>query len=116
MEMVTLKNVDQFGLSFPFNRFEYSETTNSMSLELTHIYIKPSHRRRGICSELVQLAIKKAGEARIPLSVVSEPGAHYFFLNVGLKDSRYADIYLAKGAPKYTGLGVFRLTGMIVSS
>ncbi|KAI9745019.1 MAG: hypothetical protein M1818_001297 [Claussenomyces sp. TS43310] len=81
---------------------------------VTHIWLKPSHRRSGIGSQLMRLAMDKAGEARLPLSVSSEPVAHGFFLSLGFKDTKYADIDLTKWAEENSGFGVFRLTGMVL--
>jgi hypothetical protein len=56
-----------------------------------------------------------AGEAGIPLTVFAEPGAREFFSNRGFEDVKSADIDLAKWAPSYSGFGVFRLSGMVMS-
>ncbi|KAF2713410.1 hypothetical protein K504DRAFT_369076 [Pleomassaria siparia CBS 279.74] len=81
-------------------------------LELTHIYIAPSHRRHGLGSRLLQLAISKAEEAGVPLMLASEPEAHGFFVKRGFADRGYVDIDLAKWAEEKSGFGIFRLRGM----
>ena len=82
--------------------------------ELTHIFVKPLHRNNGIGSQLVRLAVERAGEVEIPLTVCSEPGSHDFFLKRGFTDTKFADIDLTKWAPKYSGFGIFRLSGMVI--
>jgi hypothetical protein len=64
----------------------------------------------------MQVAFDKAREEGLPLVVCSEPAAHDFFQVLGFKETNYAEIDLAKLAPKYSGFGVFRLTGMIWES
>jgi N-acetylglutamate synthase-like GNAT family acetyltransferase len=83
---------------------------------VTFIFIKPTHRRSGIGSQLVQLAVEKAKDAGIPLHVTTEPDAHEFFLSQGFKDTKSSDIDLAKWASKNSGFGIFSLFGMIKST
>lgn len=84
-------------------------------LEITHIYVKPTSRRQGIGSQLVQLSIEKAKAAGVPLAIASEPDAHEFFLRQGFRDTKHSDIDLSQWAPPHSGWGVFRLAGMIRS-
>lgn len=82
---------------------------------MTHIYVKPAYRRKGIGSQLVQIAVDKAQEAGIPFSTTSEPAAHEFFLKLGFKDTKHGDIDLRKWAAENSGFGNFRLYGMVLS-
>ncbi|RSL58694.1 hypothetical protein CEP54_007634 [Fusarium duplospermum] len=55
---------------------EINRQTESLDhLELTYIYVKPSHRQKGIGSLLLQEAIRKARADRVPLALCSEPAA-----------------------------------------
>ena len=83
-------------------------------VELTHIYVKPAYRRKGIGSQLVRIAVDKAAEAGIPFAVCSEPAAHDFFLKLGFKDIVHGDIDLRRWAPEHSGFGNFRLFGMVL--
>ena len=58
--------------------------------------------------------MKRAEDAALPLSVCSEPGAHKFFLTLGFKDMKHAEIDLRNWAEENSGFGVFRLTGMVL--
>ncbi|CAO2651175.1 Nn.00g094720.m01.CDS01 [Neocucurbitaria sp. VM-36] len=80
--------------------------------ELTHIYVAPSSRGKGIGSHLVHLAAQPAQEEHSPLTMAAEPQAHCFFLKQGLLDTRHFDIDLSRWAAEYCGFGVFRLWGM----
>jgi hypothetical protein len=61
----------------------------------------------------LQICFDKAKEEKLPLVVCSEPAANDFFASLGFKETEHADIDLAQFAPKYSGFGMFRLTGMI---
>jgi predicted N-acetyltransferase YhbS len=87
---------------------------NCLNVDLTHIFVKPTYRRKGIGSQLVRIAVDKAAEAGIPFSVCSEPAAHDFFLKLGFKDTVHGDIDLRKWAPENSGFGNFRLYGMVL--
>lgn len=82
-------------------------------IELTYIYVKPSHRQKGIGSLLLQEAFSRADAARVPLALCSEPAAYSFYKNRGFQDTKHVDIDLRLWAPPYTGFGIFRLSGMI---
>lgn len=75
--------------------------------------MKPSLRRRGIGSLLVQIAFDKAKAEGLPLVVLSEPEAHPFMVKQGFTDRKHVDIDLAKWAAPYSGFGLFRLFEMI---
>jgi N-acetylglutamate synthase-like GNAT family acetyltransferase len=74
--------------------------------------VVPSHRRRGIGSQLVQLYIEKARAAALPMFFDLEPAGHDFFLSLGFKDTKYFEFDLPKWAPAYNGFGPFRLYAM----
>ncbi|KIW23557.1 uncharacterized protein PV07_11746 [Cladophialophora immunda] len=80
--------------------------------ELSYICVKPSARRHGIGSQLVNVCLERARTEGIPLVVCSEPAAHEFFLNLGFRDTTHVDIDLTKWAPTHSGFGNFRLSGM----
>ncbi|KAF4626815.1 hypothetical protein G7Y89_g11342 [Cudoniella acicularis] len=80
---------------------------------ITHVYIQPLYRRRGIGSQLIHMAIEKSEKEGIPLSVGVEPEAHEFFLKMGFKDRTLGDMDLSAWAPAFSGYGVFRLWGMV---
>jgi GNAT superfamily N-acetyltransferase len=88
-EVETLKDVEHLGDFFPPT---YLGRFAKFCIELTHIFVKHSHRRRGIGSQFVKLATEKAEKAGIPLSLGSEPQAHEFFLAQGFKDTKHVDI------------------------
>lgn len=83
-------------------------------VELTHIYVKHTHRRRGIGSQLMELCLAKAKADGLPLVAKVEPGAYEFFSKHGFQDTKHGDIDLTKFSPPYTGFGLFRLAGMVV--
>ncbi|TVY81310.1 hypothetical protein LSUE1_G003357 [Lachnellula suecica] len=83
--------------------------------ELTHIYIKTSHRRQGIGSQLIRMAVVKAQNAEVPLAACSEPQVHEFLLKHGFKDTKHVDVDLGKWAPEFSGFGIFRISGMVIS-
>ena len=85
-------------------------------LEVTFICVTPMSQRQGVGRQLMQVAFDKARKEGLPLIVCSEPAAHNFFEVLGFKETKYAEIDLAKLAPKHSGFGVFRLTGMIWES
>lgn len=64
----------------------------------------------------MQLSLDKAKAEGLPLVAKVEPGAYTFFVKHGFKDTKYGDIDLSTYAPAYTGFGLFRLAGMIVSN
>jgi GNAT superfamily N-acetyltransferase len=109
----TAKDVDHLGEFAPRNRLA-SDLAKPCKV-LTHLFVKPAYRRRGIGSRLVRLGVEKAGEAGVPLTAFAEPGARDFFLHCGFEDVESADIDLAKWAPRGSGFGVFRLSGMVMS-
>ncbi|KAL2672823.1 hypothetical protein Neosp_013539 [[Neocosmospora] mangrovei] len=93
---------------------EIKRETNGLDhLELTYIYVKPSHRQKGIGSLLLQEAFSRADAAQVPLALCSEPAAYTFYKNRGFQDTKHVDIDLRLWAPPYTGFGIFRLSGMI---
>ena len=100
----------------------YGETTSptiiqicaKYEVEVTHIYVKPMHRRRGIGSQLMKLCLAKAKADGVPLVSKVEPGAYEYFSKHGFKDTKHGDIDLSKFSPPYTGFGLFRLAGMVV--
>ncbi|EEU41578.1 uncharacterized protein NECHADRAFT_54033 [Fusarium vanettenii 77-13-4] len=93
---------------------EINRETDSLDhLELTYIYVKPSHRQKGIGSLLLQEAFSRADAAHVPLALCSEPAAYTFYKNRGFQDTKHVDIDLRLWAPPYTGFGIFRLSGMI---
>lgn len=61
----------------------------------------------------MQICFAKAKAEGLPLVVCSEPAAFEFFASLGLKETGCSEVDLAKFAPKYSGFGVFRLTGMV---
>ncbi|WAO96772.1 N-acetyltransferase domain-containing protein [Fusarium falciforme] len=89
------------------------ETASLDHLELTYIYVKPSHRQKGIGSLLLQEAFRRAHAGRVPLALCSEPAAYSFYKNRGFQETKHVDIDLRLWAPPYTGFGIFRLSGMI---
>ncbi|RSL68755.1 hypothetical protein CEP53_002456 [Fusarium sp. AF-6] len=89
------------------------ETDRLDHLELTYIYVKSSHRRRGVGSLLLQEAFRRAHAAGLPLALCSEPAAYNFYKNRGFRDTKHIDIDLRLWAPPFTGFGIFRLSGMI---
>ncbi|KAI8650933.1 N-acetyltransferase domain-containing protein [Fusarium keratoplasticum] len=91
----------------------HRETASLDHLELTYIYVKPSHRQKGIGSLLLQEAFRRAHADRVPLALCSEPAAYSFYKNRGFQDTKHVDIDLRLWAPPYTGFGIFRLSGMI---
>lgn len=42
----------------------------------------------------------------------AEPQIHDFLIKYGFKHAKHVDIDLAKWAPPYSGLGIFRLAAM----
>ncbi len=92
-----------------------SEMCAKLVTEVTHMFVKPTYRRRGIGSELVRLGVERAEKAGIVLAVGAEPEARDFFLSLGFKDSKYFDVDLSQWAPKSSGFGVFRFTRMVKS-
>jgi len=80
--------------------------------ELTYIHVKPSYRRRGVGSRLVQRCLDTAKSVGVCVRVSSEPAAHEFFVHQGFEDTKHVDMDLARYAPPYSGFGVFRLAGM----
>jgi predicted N-acetyltransferase YhbS len=84
-----------------------------MCIALTHIYVKPSSRKRGIGSSLIGLCLEKGKQAGIPVFVCSEPQARQLYLGLGFRDTGFADIDLSQHGPEHCGFGVFRLSGMV---
>ncbi|KAF5003514.1 hypothetical protein FDECE_9937 [Fusarium decemcellulare] len=81
-------------------------------LELTWIYVKPSHRNRGVGSVLLKEAQRRARLQDVHIALCTEPAAYEFYKKRGFKDTMHADIDLCQWAPPYSGFGVFRLSGM----
>ncbi|KAI0129786.1 hypothetical protein BJ170DRAFT_681273 [Xylariales sp. AK1849] len=81
-------------------------------LSLTHIYVRPSSRNKGIGSSLVYLFLETGKQAGLPVFVISEPQARPFFSKLGFTGKGHFDIDLSEHAPKNCGYGVFRLSGM----
>jgi hypothetical protein len=75
-------------------------------IELTHIFVAPSHRKQGIGSSLVRLAADKAKATGLPLSVSSEPGASGFFLKHGFTETKHVDVDLSQWTPPNSEWGV----------
>ncbi|KAH7034769.1 uncharacterized protein B0I36DRAFT_381631 [Microdochium trichocladiopsis] len=105
MVMETVKNVD-----------EQSALANVEHLRLTHIWVTPSHRGRGIGTSLITLCQNKAretsGDGR-PLFVSCEPQLEPFLSGkCGFQHTGHADMDLASHAPVYSGFGPFRLFGL----
>ncbi|KAI3328154.1 hypothetical protein F4824DRAFT_430560 [Ustulina deusta] len=83
-------------------------------IELTHLYVEPSSRRQGIGSWLLQIAQEAAMDAKLPLTMCSEPNNHDFFANRGFKDTKNADLDLRNWAASLSGYGVFRISRMVL--
>jgi GNAT superfamily N-acetyltransferase len=81
-------------------------------LEITYIYVKPSHRRSGVASKLLDVFKDRCRAEGLPLCTQSEPAAFQFFLNQGFKDDGHCDFDLAQWADPNSGFGVFRLSGV----
>lgn len=90
--------------------------TGKEHLELTHIYITPSHRRQGIGRKLVAFAVKKAKGEGLRLGAGVEPEAYAFFKAMGFRDTKAVDIDLRRWAVEKAGFGVFRFSGMVWGS
>lgn len=82
-------------------------------IELTFIYVKPSHRQKGIGALLLEEAVRRAHADRVPLALCSEPAPYSFYKNRGFEDTKHVDIDLRLWAPPNTGFGIFRFSGMI---
>ncbi|KAF2815164.1 uncharacterized protein BDZ99DRAFT_408908, partial [Mytilinidion resinicola] len=82
-------------------------------VELTHSYVKPSHRGRGIWSSLIKLLLERGKQAGVPVYVCSEPQMRRGFLGLGFRETGFVDIDLREFAEENCGWGVFRLTGMV---
>ncbi|KAI1380508.1 hypothetical protein F4677DRAFT_441822 [Hypoxylon crocopeplum] len=80
--------------------------------EITHIYVKPSSRRRGIGTQLIQLCRERAQVAGVPLTICAEPNHHDFFLKRGFREAKHVDIDLRQWAAENSGYGVFRISRM----
>lgn len=61
----------------------------------------------------MQIGFDRAKAENIPFALHAEAPAHDFYVKLGFHETKYADIDLAKHAPRNSGFGVFRLTGMI---
>ncbi|KAI0166585.1 hypothetical protein GGR57DRAFT_496847 [Xylariaceae sp. FL1272] len=83
-------------------------------IDLTHIYVEPSSRGKGIGSELVKIAYDVAKEAGLPFSICAEPNFHSFFVNRGFRDVKHVDIDLTRWAAPTSGYGAFRLSRMVI--
>ncbi|KAJ4300918.1 hypothetical protein N0V90_003006 [Kalmusia sp. IMI 367209] len=86
--------------------------TNVDYLELTHIFVRPESRKKGIGAELIRRAIKEARAASVPLVTCAEPPAFKFFQKQGFKSGNHVDIDLRQWAPENCGWGIFRITGI----
>lgn len=104
------KGIDHYGTS---NRHERQYSRLTILLEFGYIILKPAHRRKGIGRGLMYHAFSKAKVARIPLIVSSEPQVNNFFVKWDFRKGKHVDFNLAKYAPPYSGLGVFRLVNLI---
>ncbi|KAI0424387.1 hypothetical protein F5Y09DRAFT_324553 [Xylaria sp. FL1042] len=82
-------------------------------IELTHMYVEPSSRRRGIGSRLLQIVEEAAAAENLPLTLFAEPNHHDFFVGHGFRDVKDVDIDLRKWAAPLSGYGVFRVSRMI---
>ncbi|KAF2501735.1 hypothetical protein BU16DRAFT_577817 [Lophium mytilinum] len=82
-------------------------------LTLTHSYVRPSHRGRGIWSSLMKLLLEKGKQAGVPVFVCSEPQMRRSFLELGFEETGYVDIDLREWAEEKCGWGVFRLSGLV---
>ncbi|KAI0479873.1 hypothetical protein F4859DRAFT_451946 [Xylaria cf. heliscus] len=82
-------------------------------IALTHIYVEPSSRRRGIGSWLLQMAQGHAAEEELPLRIIAEPNHHDFFVRRGFRDIKHTDVDLTKWAAPLSGYGAFRISSMV---
>ena len=80
--------------------------------ELTYIYVKPTKRRQGIASKLLQICLNKSKSTSTPLVVVSEPDGYSFLVKHGFRHVEHKDLDLSQWASPLSGFGVFRLTKM----
>ncbi|RYC65466.1 hypothetical protein CHU98_g742 [Xylaria longipes] len=80
---------------------------------LTHIYVKPSSRRRGIGTWLLRMAQEHAADEKLPFRIIAEPNHHDFFINRGLRDKKHVDIDLTRWAAPLSGYGTFRISSMV---
>ena len=61
----------------------------------------------------MQTCFDKAKDEGIPVAVCAEPAALEFFLQLRMRETKHADMDLAKLAVPFSGFGLFRLTGLI---
>ncbi|KAI1326066.1 hypothetical protein F5Y16DRAFT_422315 [Xylariaceae sp. FL0255] len=85
-------------------------------IDLTHFYVEPKSRGKGIGEWLVKTAHDAAKDAGIPFTVCAEPNDHEFLVSCGFRDVKTADIDLVPFAAPMSGYGVFRLFRMIMSA
>jgi predicted N-acetyltransferase YhbS len=90
------------------------ETANTVNLVVQVISVRNTHRKYGIGTVLMQLAIEKAKEVGIPLALNSVPAAHNFYLRLGFRDLNHMDVDLAKWAPANSGYGIWRCYAMMM--
>ncbi|KAI0856461.1 hypothetical protein F4860DRAFT_506674 [Xylaria cubensis] len=91
----------------------HSDFQNEEFIALTHVYVKPSSRRRGIGTWLLQMAQKHAADEKLPLRITAEPNHHDFFVNRGFRDIKHVDVDLTEWAAPLSGYGTFRLWSMV---
>ncbi|KAH6689495.1 hypothetical protein F5X68DRAFT_73084 [Plectosphaerella plurivora] len=77
--------------------------------DITYIYVKPSHRRTGIASKLLDTFKERCKAESLPLCIQIEPAGYRFFISQGFEDNGHHDFDLAQWAEPNSGLGVFRL-------
>ncbi|KAI1267268.1 hypothetical protein F5Y18DRAFT_415965 [Xylariaceae sp. FL1019] len=83
-------------------------------IDITHIYVEPSSRGKGIGSELVEIAHNVAKETNLPFSICAEPNFHGFFVNRGFRDVNHVDIDLTQWSAPSSGYGAFRISRMVM--
>ncbi|KAI1747775.1 hypothetical protein F4782DRAFT_398005 [Xylaria castorea] len=90
-----------------------SDFQNEEFIGLTHIYVKPSSRRQGIGTWLLQMAQRHAADEKLPFRIIAEPNHYDFFVNRGFRDIKYADVDLTRWAAPWSGYGTFRISSMV---
>ncbi|KAF2106230.1 hypothetical protein BDV96DRAFT_654937 [Lophiotrema nucula] len=72
-------------------------------IELTHIYVLPQHRQKGIGTALVELVKQKAKEKGLPVLMGSEPQAKRLFETCGFEETGFVDWDLRRFAKENCG-------------